>query len=253
MGRITLQSGVYVLITGWIVGCSPTDAPAPEKQPDANRVTIRPADSIESRRDAILAAARDYRSFDFVSPELRWSPYDCAPPPPIGPRFSASDSEATHGRKLYYLYARNGEAYMSLPTREGPQPTGQTLVKEAWIPREVAADFVTERDPSPSLRPVGNPGDPRTPDPVALDGKRWGPGEKGPLFVMHYLGTSAEESDDGWIYATLTPDGAEITAMGLIDSCMKCHQRAERGRLFGLPLDDFIDDDEAAESSEPSQ
>jgi hypothetical protein len=101
---------------------------------------------------------------------------------------------------LYYLYARNREAYRLI--HELPQPVGQVIVKESWIPAAT----------STFAKPAT--------------------GARGPLFLM--MKTGEPDSDDGWIYATATPDGKSITSWGKLASCMECHQSAKHDRLFGL-------------------
>jgi hypothetical protein len=76
----------------------------------------------------------------------------------------------------------------------GEQPLGQVLVKEAW---------------------------------EAVDGK---PGPKQGLYVM--MKTGDVDSDAGWMYGTLTPDG-RVTSSGRVASCMDCHRDA-MDRIFGL-------------------
>jgi hypothetical protein len=147
----------------------------------------------------ILKAAAEYAAYGRVSDLLRWGPLDCKVPAPAPPRMSVSRDPDTHGRKLYHLYARHFDAYRM--SHELPQPVGQVLVKESWFP--VAR--------STAQQPVV--------------------GDKGPLFVM--MKTGEPESDGGWIYATLTPDGRTVTASGKLASCMECHQ-SKSDRLFGV-------------------
>ena len=137
--------------------------------------------------------ATRYPSYGRVDDVQRRAPTDCRAPEPAPPRLSASRDPETHGRKLYFLFARNHEAYRMV--RELPQPVGQVLVKESWVP-----------------------GKPMT---------------RGPLFVM--MKTGDADSDEGWIYATMSPDGRSVTASGKLASCMECH-RSERtkDRLFGV-------------------
>jgi hypothetical protein len=134
-----------------------------------------------------------YSSYGRVDDVQRLAPTMCKLPTPAPPRLSASRDPETHGRKLYYLYAKHQEAYRIC--RELDQPVGQVLVKESWVP-----------------------GKPLT---------------RGPLFAM--VKTGEADSDAGWIYATLTPDGKTVTASGKIASCMECHQSERtRDRLFGV-------------------
>ena len=141
----------------------------------------------------LIEVSTTYPSYGRVDDIARIAPRMCKAPPPAPPRLSASRDLETHGRKLYYLYARNHEAYRMV--RDLPQPAGQVLVKESWIP-----------------------GNPQT---------------RGPLFVM--MKTGEADSDAGWIYATMSPDGKTVTASGKIASCMECHQSERTNdRLFGV-------------------
>lgn len=66
----------------------------------------------------------------------------------------------------------------------------------------------------------------------AKTGRCLQPGEFKGLFVMMRV-DDLRESDRGWLYATVDPRG-EVTASGPIASCIRCHERAPHGRLFGL-------------------
>jgi hypothetical protein len=149
--------------------------------------------------EPVLAAAKEYPSCGRVHDRLLWAPTLCKAPTPAPPRLSASRDGETHGQTLDHLYARHFDLYRQ--SDSVPQPVGQVLVKESWIP---ALGSTRER-------------------PLA--------GEKGPLFLM--LKTGAPGRDGGWIYATLTPDGQTITASGKMASCMECHE-SKRERLFGI-------------------
>lgn len=142
----------------------------------------------------LLEISTAYPSYGRVDDTARLGTPLCVAPTTPPPRLSASRDSETHGRKLYYLFAKNHEAYRMV--RELPQPVGQVLVKESWVP-----------------------GKPLT---------------CGPLFVM--MKTGEDDSDAGWIYATFTPDGKTVTASGKIASCMECHQSERTNdRLFGVP------------------
>jgi len=149
----------------------------------------------------LLKIAQTYESYGKVDDEIRWAPWLCRAPNPPVLRASASGDEKTHGKKLYYLFAKDRNAYVS--PKEKTQPSGQVVVKESWTP---AASSTREK-------PVAD--------------------ARGPLFIM--MKTGAPESDGGWIYATTSPDRKTITASGKIASCMECHQEKTRDRLFGLP------------------
>src|ERR1051325_7444719 len=127
----------------------------------------------------LVGISKSYRSYGRVDDVRRQAPADCRAPEPAKPRMSVSRHLETHGRKLYYLYAKDHDAYRMF--RELPQPVGQVLVKESWV--------------------------------------RGTPLTRGPLFIM--MKTGEADSDAGWIYATISPDGATVTASGKIASCME--------------------------------
>lgn len=123
----------------------------------------------------------------------------CTPPttPPPGLRLSQSKDAATHGQKMYYLYAKDELAYRKL----NAQAVGQAIVKEAW-------------EPSKNLGTT--------------------PTVKNALFIMAKLDSKTKGTDDGWIYGTVTADGKTVTSSGRVETCMSCHTSAPHGRLFGV-------------------
>lgn len=155
-----------------------------------------------------------------VSRAAAWAPQLCRAPPDV---FSKSQDVATHGRKMYYLYAMQADAYLALadevaaPAAE--TPLGQALVKETWIPTPVEVLTEAERR---SYTPVIGP-----------DLREYVFREPGPVFVMLKAGGDQDWTDDGWVYATLSPDGSTVSASGRLESCMKCHVEAPHDRLFG--------------------
>lgn len=183
----------------------------------------------------VRAVAEAYRAYGRVDDEVRWAPADCRMPEPS--RARVSRAEAEHERKVYFVYASDRSAYLRLTgARRGRPRAGFTVVKEAFAPRELSRDT---DDPMSAAR--GDiPGHPAAPmerarfraEPDA-EGRVIGPGEPAGLFVMQYVGRGVRESDDGWIYGTVTP-GGEVTAAGRVPSCMGCHRSAPHGRLFGL-------------------
>jgi cytochrome c553 len=85
-----------------------------------------------SSEDTVRSAAGAYASYGRVDDALRAALTDCKVPAPAPPRQSASRDEATHGRKEYYLFAKDRVAY--LQAKDTDQPEGQVVVKESWIP-----------------------------------------------------------------------------------------------------------------------
>ena len=177
-----------------VAGCSPA-GDSPVKAPAANPPVKAPAGD-----PRVEKAAREYASYGKVDDLSRWAPTLCKAPAPPQPHLSTSRDAETHGRKLYYLYAKDREAYRMVQSLD--QPVGQVLVKESWVPAPT----------STFQRPVT--------------------AEQGPLFLM--IKTGEADSDQGWIYATATPDGKTITSSGKLASCMECHQGAKYDRLFGV-------------------
>jgi hypothetical protein len=179
----------------------------------------------QAHRAKLLEIAGKYKTLELIDGRMRVAPAPCAAPdfPRPEHRVSRSDDESTHGRKLYTLYAKKFEfgpasyVMQSKPNDALEPVKGQIVVKESWIAAEV------------------KPGAHAPTDAIGPDGKRYKPGAKGPLFVMFQTDPNDPLADEGWVYGTLTPDGKTVTGVGRLESCMKCHQSAPHGRLFGLP------------------
>lgn len=181
----------------------------------------------------VLAAVRGYERFARVSDQPAWSPFLCRAPPEPGVLVSASDDGATHGSKLYHLFAKDPAAYGADASTThalvplDPAPVGQVLVKQAWKPEPVL-------DPA-SVRAAHGLG--LREDVAARDGKLFRRGKQLELYVLMKVDPATPDTDRGWIYATVTPDLERVTAAGRIESCMRCHERAEHDRQLGLPRD----------------
>lgn len=211
----------------------------PPRDPVAHSLTLRTFD------DRLLEIARTYESYGRIDTHWRWSPTFCkAPPPelaktpPESPRvsMSASTNAATHGRKLYSLFVKIRPKNFPLdggyiiPGR--PNPVGQAVVKEAWSPeivpddgRILPGDYVPEGKPKPPKTDFVRY--------VRKDGRLYHAKEKSALFIMLKLDPKTPDTDDGWVYGTVTPDAKKVTSAGRVASCMKCHDRAGNDRLFG--------------------
>jgi hypothetical protein len=178
------------------------------------------------------AIAANYKSWGRVDDEWRWAPFLCRLPLPGVARPSQSDDPATHGQKLYSVFAKNHASYPA-----GPH-TDQAVVKESWVP-----EVVTEGDASynpGSYRPSSDAGD------LAIDADHfygYAKGEGGVvyraaapagLFIMFKLAPTTPDTDEGWVYATVTTAG-QVTSAGRVASCMGCHEAADHERLFGVP------------------
>lgn len=224
-----------------LVACGPepprTEVPAPTAAPQvaekppatpaaANSYTsAEPAENDPRWHAMVREIAQGYTQWGRVDDEMRWAPMLCRMPMPARARMSASGDEASHGRKLYTLYAKDPVAYGAQPTAmPGPPQPGlldisQVVVKEAFRPVEVGGDGPrTMRDLQPAKH----------------DGKTYEPGEPLGLYVLFKPNKPVAETDDGWVYATVTADLKTVTSAGKVASCMGCHQSVPSGRLFGL-------------------
>jgi hypothetical protein len=180
--------------------------------------------------DRLLEIAKTYKDYGRVDDEARWAPGLCRMPNPAVARFSESTDDLTHGRKLYSLLAKNRNAYLTV-AREKSSAVGQVIVKESWVPEEVT-DLTAPRDTVVDRKDkvIGDHFLPY----AAKDGKTYRASKPAGLYIMYKLDPKTPDTDEGWVYGTVTPDGKKVTAAGTLESCMKCHQEAPYDRLFGL-------------------
>jgi hypothetical protein len=164
----------------------------------------------------LLKLAAEYQEFGRVDDEERLAPIFCREPRRAVLRLSKSEEADTHGRKLYYLYAKDRAAYLDI-AKKSVKP-GQAIIKQSWH-AETADD---ERANAPN---------------AAQNAHRYRAGKQGPLFIMYKLDADTPETDKGWVYGTLSSDGKHVTSAGRVASCMACHQDAPHDRLFGLQQD----------------
>jgi len=179
----------------------------------------------------LLEIAAEYKHYSRVDQTMRWSPTLCEAPPKLPEKLgalSASDSKETHGRKLYFLYARkpwNYRADISDRLRKNKEsevraPLGQVLVKEAWNPVKVDPTKGSKLDKTRAY---------------ATQGKNtYYAGDKKGLFVMFKTKPGTPGTDQGWVYGTVSADGKQVTSVGLVKNCMQCHQDAPYDRQIGL-------------------
>jgi hypothetical protein len=198
-------------------GCHPPADPDPPEvsKPDPMFETL------------VRDAARDYRAWGQANGVQNWAPLYCeAPRPALPPSFSASADTDTHGQKLYSLFVKHRIEYLGLGEAK-VATVGQVIVKEAWLPERVeGAEIIPAKD-GMSLDFQGRRLV-RKGDQVYQASKPAG------LFVMLKLDPQTPETDAGWVYGTVSPDGKTVTSAGRVESCMKCHQTARHDRLFGL-------------------
>lgn len=173
--------------------------------------------------EQVLAIAAEYQTWGRVDDELRWAPFLCREPLPGIARPSTSEDPATHGQKLYSVFAKNRASYPN-----GPH-VGQVVVKESWVPEAVPT-------PDGGFKPtaVFDAGDHFYPY-ARSDGGVFRAAEKAGLFIMFRVDPVTADSDQGWVYATVSKEGA-VSSVGRVGSCMGCHEMATHERLFGVPL-----------------
>ncbi len=189
----------------------------PEPTPVVNDARFHPV---------LLSRGGNYGDYGNVDDIARWVPGLCRIPY-MTIRATRSKDLATHGGKLYWMHAKDRDAYLAA----GPgkvQPVGQVLVKEAF-----------EAKPGPSPGDAGERkrvkgGHSIVQRTAKRDGKTFHPGKRKGLYVMLKLDPKTEGTDEGWVYGTLTPDRKKVTSAGRVASCMTCHARATHDRMFGL-------------------
>jgi hypothetical protein len=191
--------------------------------------------------NALRAIAAEYATYERVSDRVNFAPTACLVPRPSGVVRSVSPDEGTHGRKLYFLYVKDARGYeaVSWPRaydKRGLEAAaapvvvavGQVVVKQTWSVRDVPPDEAPA--PNPEM------GQHEFPPEYARDGDGLvRTGERRELFVMMKLDPATPGTDAGWVYAVLTPDDREVIQAGAIESCMGCHTRTTRDRLYGHP------------------
>jgi len=185
-----------------------------------------PVPIIPAFADTARTIAANYVAWGRVDDELRWAPFLCRIPLPGITRPSKSDDESTHGQKLYSVFAKNHDAYPN-----GPQ-TEQVVVKQSWT-----AELVTTPDAGfkPSAEMFAADAGDHFYAYARGDGGVYRAAQPAGLYIMFKLPPSTPDTDQGWVYATITAAG-EVTAAGRVTKCMDCHEVATHERLFGVPL-----------------
>ena len=198
--------------------------------------------------------AQEYREYGPMSERFREAPAACAAPEPMRPvseeerarreavikdlermHQSLSGDEGSHGRKLYKLFVRDYDAYVTGIDEE--QPIGQVLVKESWASEELLPGQGAIASEAPAVE-----GHPEYTKGVVIgkDGDAYRATKPTSLFIMYKdsrKGMDEKNTDNGWVYAVTSLDGSEIMDAGRIESCMGCHLEAPYDRVFGFKKD----------------
>jgi hypothetical protein len=213
------------------------DGPAPTIRPVLEGV----AAGTEPFHDRLLEIAATYEEYGRLDPELRFARLPCADAGrPGGSRASVSSSwdTTTHGRKLYWLFVQITSGFGSYIPASGPNPIGQVIVKEAWTSEEETDRSKANSHISRMVKVRRQGQLVEYPDvliPYVRQGEQvFRAGRKAALFIMYKTDPQNPDTDEGWVYGTVTPDGKEVTSAGKVESCMACHRNAPHDRLFGL-------------------
>jgi hypothetical protein len=214
----------FLLLLGgvaWTVlsGTAAPEAPGKETAP-----------SSQEHHQRLLEIARRYRDYVLVDNKFRFVPTYCNDPSrlPIMPFLSASKDTATHGQKIYLLYASKANATQGTYLPKGDKaPIGLSLVKESWKPQEITPE---EAGKFPAAKAY-----PKDLLKVVKGDRTYFATDQGPLFIMTKLDPQTPGTDDGWVYGTVSADGKTVTSAGRVESCMGCHVKATKDRLFGYP------------------
>ena len=207
----------------------PVDAPVADAAAtaDSSPDTAAPVNAAFAQRAQEIAA--EYLAWGRVDDEWRWAPGLCRIPLPGVARPSQSNDTATHGNKLYSVFVKHRDAYPM-----GPH-TDQVVVKQSWTAERVDTPDGGKSPYDPEqYSPATDAGDHFYPYAKGDDGTTYRAANPAGLYIMFKLDRATPDTDDGWVYATILPDG-RVTAAGLVGSCQRCHEDAAHDRLFGVP------------------
>ncbi|HWB77196.1 MAG TPA: hypothetical protein VG755_19655 [Nannocystaceae bacterium] len=213
-------------------------APALEPSASTTQDPVANAPVDPPRNDDELApllreVATAYRSWGMVDNQFHWAPGLCAMPMEGVMHSSAAEGEGAHAQKVFVLYASDAMGYWKSTDEKGRLPkslaqphvltsrgdVAQVLVKESFVPAKLGEGSTAMHG---HVRPA------KKGDETFVAGDPMG------LFVMAQLTGRPANTDDGWIYATIAPDGT-IGESGVIATCRDCHAK-EKDRIFGVPL-----------------
>jgi len=127
---ITKLLFVVAVATG-LTGCANDfdEAPSHAKKGDAKSINEGAVNN-PVFHDQLIAVANEYFEYGLVNPAARMAPEDCRQPPP-GPMLSESDHSDTHGKKLYFLFAKNSDHYLRQDSMDSPN----SVRHDGWLCR----------------------------------------------------------------------------------------------------------------------
>jgi hypothetical protein len=182
--------------------------------------------------ETLKMIAISYESDFYRADGTWWSPLDCRAPPPEPAAISAvAASERGHGRKLYTLHIADFDRYAALTNTPIPKErgTGRIGPRAKEFQAIVKASYDPTQDKSAASTKLYT-----SIESVTMDGKTFYAGTPKELFIMVQVPGDTKDTDEGWIYGTVSRDGKTVTSSGRVASCVNCHARAPHGRLFGI-------------------
>jgi hypothetical protein len=222
--RLTLMGSTLMSLALAVCSCA---GPPTVVNNGPDNVNKGPDTNDHKFHQALLDVAATYQNYGEIDSNLRYAPWLCGAQG-VGPtqhKISVSTDSHSHGKKVYFLFVKDKTSYLkdTASTAQSPSTerayqnildSEQVIVKESWYPKAVPIETPV---PLGSLQPT-----------------ELAPSTKSALFIMMKSAPDTPDTDEGWIYGTLTPDGKTVTSAGRVQSCMACHQAAPHGRLFGL-------------------
>jgi len=207
------------------VGSGAVGVDSDKTVPIASPKPVEPDVNDAQFHSAIQAAAEEYLQFAIVNTGSAGPPASGAAEgelileEPVA-RMSQAESEAGHGQKLYFLFAKDSGHYLNPDGSESP--VGQVLVTESWtaVPGNAGARNLRNHA-------SGNRVNPR----VTVDGETLKLGKREDLFVMLKQAPKNKATDGGWVYGVIDPKSYKVKAAGAVASCVACHE-GQKDRLF---------------------
>jgi hypothetical protein len=215
---------------------------------DPQPATVRPAAAQPAATDSVTNDARfhadirhaiaAHERWGRVDDRARFAPFDCRAPLPPSPHWSESDDAATHGGKLYTVFAMVPEAYgfpahVFDPGNAGPTEATCPGCEAHHALAEAGVRQVLFKDAFEAVREAPAEDEAHGLWPTTRDGVTYHAGRSLGFFLLLQYDASTPGTDAGFVYATATPQG-EITSAGLVGPCMSCHQE-QATRVFGIP------------------
>ena len=174
--------------------------------------------------EALVSVAEEYLRYGMVNSIALPTTGEAVDSGDVAPKpfMSESDHESSHGKKLYFLFAKKIGHYVNPDGK--PAPVEQAIVLESW----------TSNPSYPGARNLVNHASANRINPRTKVGNEiLEIGQRQNFFIMTKLAEDTPKTDQGWVYGVVDSDTREVVASGKIASCMSCHVNGGNDRLFG--------------------